>query len=101
MAGRTTEGGFRCAVVLDADLTLTFVLPLRQQHGRLLVVTKRHAPTILDLSHEEAAAVMRDVRRMALAVTKAFGPDGVTIFQKRRRVEPGDTVPSRACRPAL
>ena len=71
VAGRTTEGGFRCAVVLDADLTLTFVAPLRQQVGRLLVVTKRHAPTILDFSHEEAAAVMRDVRRMAQAVIRA------------------------------
>ena len=81
VAGRETEGGVRCAVVLETDLTLTFVAPRRQHLGRLLVISKRHAPTLLDLTNEEAAAIMRDTRRAALAATRAFKPDGLTIYQ--------------------
>jgi diadenosine tetraphosphate (Ap4A) HIT family hydrolase len=81
VAGRETEGGVRCAVVLETDLTLTFVAPRRQHPGRLLVISKRHAPTLFDLTDEEAAAIMRDARRAALAVTRAFKPDGLTIYQ--------------------
>ena len=40
-----------------------------------------HAPTLLDLTDEEAAAIMRDTRRAALAVTRAFKPTGLTIYQ--------------------
>ena len=81
VAGRVTEGGTRCAVVSESDLTLTFVAPRRQHHGRLLVISKRHVPTLLDLTDDEAAAIMRDTRRAALAVTRAFEPDGLTIYQ--------------------
>ena len=81
VAGRETEGGVRCAVVLETDLTLTFVAPRRQHLGRLLVISKRHAPTLFDLTDEEAAAIMRETRRAALAVTRAFKPDGLTIYQ--------------------
>ena len=75
VAGRVSERGTRCAVVSETDLTLTFVAPRRKHLGRLLVISKRHAPTLLDLTDEEAAAIMRDTRRAALAVTRAFeGP---------------------------
>lgn len=68
-------------MVLETDLTLTFVAPRRQHPGRLLVISKRHAPTLFDLTDEEAAAIMRDTRRAARAVTRAFKPDGLTIYQ--------------------
>ena len=81
VAGRHTERGVGCAVVLETNLTLTFVEPRRKHLGRLLVITKRHVPTLLDLTDKEAAAIMRDTRRAALAVTKALKPDGLTIYQ--------------------
>ena len=70
VAGRVTERGTRCAVVSETDLTaargmLTFVAPRRQHLGRLLVISKRHAPTLLDLTDEEAAAIMRRPTRAA------------------------------------
>ena len=79
--GRVSERGTRCAVVSETDLTLTFVAPRRQHQGRLLVITKRHVPTLLDLTDEEAAAIMCDTCRAALAVTRALEPDGLTIYQ--------------------
>ena len=90
--GRVTERGTRCAVVSETDLTLTFVAPMRQHLGRLLVISKRHAPTLLDLTDEEAAAIMRDTRRAALAVTRAFRPDGMTIYQNNG-VASGQEIP--------
>ncbi len=81
VAGRETEGGVRCAVVSETELTLTFVAPRRQHLGRLLVISKRHAPTLFDLTDEEAAAIMRETRRASRAVTRAFKPDGLTIYQ--------------------
>ena len=90
--GRVTERGMRCAVVSETDLTLTFVAPMRQHLGRLLVISKRHAPTLFDLTDDEAAAIMRDTRRAALAVTRAFKPDGLTIYQNNG-VASGQEIP--------
>ena len=90
--GRVTERGTRCAVVAETELTLTFVAPMRQDPGRLLVISKRHVPTLLDLTDEEAAAIMRDTRRAALAVTRAFEPDGLTIYQNNG-VASGQEIP--------
>ena len=92
VASRVSERGMRCAVVSETDLTLTFVAPRRQHLGRLLVISKRHAPTLFDLTDEEAAAIMRDTRRAALAVTKAFKPDGLTIYQNNG-VASGQEIP--------
>ena len=92
VADRITEGGLRCAVVLETDLTLTFVAPRHRLAGRLLVISKRHTASLLDLSHEEAAAIMRDTRRVALAVTRAFKPDGLTVYQNNG-VASGQKIP--------
>ena len=74
VAGRVSERGTRCAVVSETDLTLTFVAPRRQHLGRLLVISKRHAPTLFDLSDDEAAAIMRDTRRAAPMQSSPSGP---------------------------
>ena len=92
VAGRVKKGGVGCAVVLETDLTLMFVEPRRKHLGRLLVISKRHVPTLLDLTDEEAAAIMRDTRRAALAVTRAFKPDGLTIYQNNG-VASGQEIP--------
>ena len=65
---------------------------MRQHLGRLLVISKRHVPTLLDLTDDEAAAIMRDTRRAALAVTRAYKPDGLTIYQNNG-VASGQEIP--------
>lgn len=49
--------------------------------GHVLVATKRHAVTLLELTPAECAAVMQTAQRVALAAEQAFGPDGITLFQ--------------------
>ena len=38
------------------------------QPGHLLGITKRHAPTLLDLAHEEAHEVIEHARDLSLAL---------------------------------
>jgi histidine triad (HIT) family protein len=49
--------------------------------GHVLVASKRHAATLLDLSADEAAAMMRAVHRVAKAVMATFAPPGLTVLQ--------------------
>ena len=49
--------------------------------GHVLVASRRHAATLLDLTPDEAAAVMRTAHRVAHAVQSAFDPPGMTLLQ--------------------
>ena len=51
----------------------------------MLVATKRHAATLLDITPEEAAAVMQTAQRMAQAMHRAFDPPGITLLQANGR----------------
>ena len=61
--------------------TLTFINPRQFEVGQLLVITRRHAPTILDLTDDEAIEIMNKVRSAARALTATFKPDGITVYQ--------------------
>lgn len=60
--------------------------------GQCLVLPVRHAPTLLDLSDEEGAAVMSGTRRIARAMVDSFSPDGVLLYQNNG-VAVGQEVP--------
>ena len=60
--------------------------------GQCIVLPVRHAPTLLDLSDAEGAAVMRAANRLATAMVDAFSPDGVLLYQNNG-VAVGQEVP--------
>ena len=76
-----TSAGTRCAIIEDLADTFAFVLPRQIATPHLVVITKRHAPTLLDLTSDETASVARHVHRLASAVQRAFAPAGFGIFQ--------------------
>ena len=76
-----TSSGVKCAVIEDLANTFAFILPRQIATPHLVVITKRHAPTLLDLTSDEAVAVARHVHRLAAAVNRAFSPAGLGIFQ--------------------
>ena len=78
---RVNEWGLLPAVVLDDALSLAYVQPFRMAPGRTLVIPKRHVPTVFELTDAEGAAMMRTVRRVSLAVARAFRPTGITFYQ--------------------
>ena len=75
-AGRLDKG-----VVEETALTFTIVNQRQFEIGQALVIPRRHAPTLLDLTDEEAAAIMMAVRRLAAALVAAYAPDGITVYQ--------------------
>ena len=60
--------------------------------GQVYVVPRRHAPTLFDLTDEEAAVVMHAVRRTADALVRAYDPDGINLIQNSGVVA-GQSVP--------
>lgn len=80
------------AAVDDCALTVTAVNPYQFEVGQCLVVTRRHAGTLLDLTDAEATAVIRAAKRVAIAVFNAYRPLGVLTFQNNG-VYSGQEVP--------
>jgi histidine triad (HIT) family protein len=64
----------------DAD-TIVIMDIMPRGPGHCLVIPKAPSRNILDVSADSLAAVARTTQKMARAVIKAFGADGVTIQQ--------------------
>lgn len=74
------------------DVTATLVT--REQRGiaHVLVIPVAHRETVLDLTDDEAAAVMLEVRAMAYAIDRAEAPRGIAVWQNNG-VPARQTVP--------
>ena len=88
---RNIAGEIESAVIVDDGATFAFVNPRMFGLGHVLIIPKRHAPTVLDLSATEMTRLAVQVRRIARAITKAFDPSGLNIFQNNG-VTAGQTV---------
>ena len=71
----------RWQIVEEAELTLTLLNGRQFETGQCIVIPRRHAPTLLDLTESEEAAVMAAARRLARALVGAYAPDGVLLYQ--------------------
>lgn len=80
------------AIVEELRETLAFIAPKPLRSGHVLVILKRHAPTILDLTPDELDAAMRHAQRIAMAVARAMDPTGLNVFQNNG-VAAGQSVP--------
>ena len=70
IAGREEKG-----IVEETDQTLTLVNWRQFEVGQVYVIPRRHAPTLFELTDEEATAIIHTVRRVAVALLKAYKPD--------------------------
>lgn len=84
--------GSGASVIFEDDLTVARVNGRPFQGGQALVITRRHAPTLFDLTEPEAAAVIRAAGRLGAAVARAFGADGILLYQNNGRMS-GQEVP--------
>lgn len=69
------------AIVFEDAQTLAFMDLGQVNPGHVLVASKRHAANLLELSPDEAAAMMRTAHRVARAVMASFDPPGLTLLQ--------------------
>jgi len=82
---RLVAGEIPAARVYEDELTLAFMDIGQVNPGHVLVATRRHAATLLDITPEEAAAVMQTAQRVARAVQAVFDPPGLTLLQANGR----------------
>lgn len=78
---KLVAGEIPAARIYEDELTLAFMDIGQVNPGHVLVATKRHAVTVLDLTPEEAAAVMLTAQRVARAAEQTFAPDGLMLAQ--------------------
>ncbi|WP_326539435.1 HIT family protein [Pseudorhodoferax sp.] len=88
---RLVSGEIPSAKICEDELTVAFMDIGQVNPGHALVATKRHAVTLLDITPEEAAAVLQTAQRVARAAQAAFDPPGMTLFQANGPVG-GQTV---------
>jgi histidine triad (HIT) family protein len=85
--------GMRPFSIVDRS-PLTAILVTREQRGvgHILVVPVAHRPTLLDLEPAEASAVMATVIAGAAAITRAFKPRGIAVWQNNG-IPANQTIP--------
>lgn len=78
---RLIAGDIPSAKVYEDELTIAFMDLGQVTPGHVLVASKRHAATLLELTPAEAGAAMQTAQKVALAVQAAFDPPGLTLLQ--------------------
>jgi histidine triad (HIT) family protein len=69
------------AEFVDSDpQTVAFMDISPATRGHLLVVPRRHARDLLEISHEDLDATLAASQRLARRVTERLGADGVTLM---------------------
>lgn len=76
IAGREDKG-----IVEETELTFIMVNWKQFELGQVYIIPRRHAPTLFDLTDDEAIAIMRAVRRVADALARTYDPDGLNLIQ--------------------
>jgi histidine triad (HIT) family protein len=67
--------------------TIAWLTDGRTESGQVVIAPLRHAPTILELTDDETAAVFVEARDLAIALSAAFDPDGITLHQHNGTIE--------------
>ena len=63
--------------ICDLEVSTVYLFKEQTYKGRCNVVFKEHKSEITDLTEEEAAAFIKDIRKVAKAIQKAFNPDKI------------------------
>ena len=80
------------AEIDECPLTLTVINPCQYEVGQCCVITRRHVGTLLDLTDDEASAIVKAAKRVAKALVDTYQPLGVLTFQNNG-VYSGQEVP--------
>ena len=78
------RGELPCAKVFEDEHVFAFLVAGQVNNGHVIVAIKAPRETLLDCTDDEAAALMRAARRIALAVQAAFEPEGITVLKANR-----------------
>jgi len=88
---RILRGEVPAHKVHEDGATIAILDAMPHADGHTLIIPKSEAENLFDLEPAMAEAVMRVGQRVALAVRRAFKPDGITLMQFNG-AEAGQTV---------
>lgn len=86
------RGEIPAITVYEDEQVLAFMDIMPQAEGHTLVIPKSPAVTLLDLAPEAAAYTIQIVQKVAQAIEKALGVDGIMLMQLSGAAA-GQTVP--------
>lgn len=86
------EDPSRCAFIVREGGISSFVNPRQYEHGALLVIPDRHAPTLFELDSEEVSTLFLHARNIAGILRKAYDPIGLNLYTNNG-IAAGQTVP--------
>lgn len=75
------RGELPCEKVYEDNFVLAFMDIMPRADGHVLVIPKTPARNIFDIDAEALAAMMPSVQKVAKAVQKGMGADGLTLQQ--------------------
>jgi histidine triad (HIT) family protein len=78
---RIVDGSESQPSVLDAEEVLAFMDLRQPSGGHVLVIPKQHIENIFALDRQTGSALMAAITEVARAVSSAFRPDGVSVWQ--------------------
>jgi histidine triad (HIT) family protein len=81
---RLLAGDIPCAKVYEDEHVFAFMDAGQVNDGHVIVATRAPRETLLDCTDDEAAALMRVARRIAIAVQAAFAPEGINVLQANK-----------------
>ena len=82
---KIVKGEIPCAKIYEDDRVLTFLDIGPINFGHALVVSKAHHATLLDTPEEVLEACITASRKVARAVFRATGADGMNLLQNNYR----------------
>jgi len=82
---KIVSGEIPAVKVLDEELVIAFMDINPSSRGHMLVVPKRHAENIFEISESDLSATMNAVKRCAKAVKEALKAEGITVLQLNGR----------------
>jgi len=89
---KIVKGEIPCAKVFEDDNVLGFLDIAPANKGHVLIVTKNHYETLLDIPDEDLNDLMLKARRIARAMSSALGNEGFNILMNNKKVA-GQLVP--------
>ncbi|MFI7425262.1 HIT family protein [Nonomuraea sp. NPDC049684] len=74
--------GFHSSTILERGEQVAILVTRWQRgQGHVLVIPVAHRPTVMDVAPAEEQQLMSAVRRAARAITAAYDPEGIAVWQ--------------------
>ena len=75
------RGEAPCVKVCEDEFSFAFMDIMPRAQGHTLVIPRAAARNLLDISPDDLARMMPSVQRVALAVRRALGAEGISLMQ--------------------